>query len=253
MRWLLLAALVACDAQRADRLDIEPDSTASVESMPPRAGYDSLLAAAGSDTVRVIQLDGVRMMVWSSADQGIPIERYRSGDLFGGMPHAQLRDVDRDGLVDLFVAWQYEEQASGLLLRARVGLPAEILYRAATDICGPPELAGLDEEGWPLIVEFEPGAASLTDCREGGPAATCVDNFFVEWPRVLILRRSGARPASNESGSVRRFYAGAAERYAETLLQMREAVAADSSSVCGTIVAKVEELRSRATQLAQAH
>lgn len=251
MRLLMLVALMACGAQVEDQRESELRSSANMDAHPPQAGSDSALAVADSDTVSVIRFDGVRKLVWTSIDGGRKVERYQSGDLFGGLPHAQLRDVDRDGLLDLFVTWQYEEQASGLLLRARVGMAAEILYRAAPDICGPPELDGPDEEGWPLIVEYEPGAASLTDCREGGPLATCVDNYFVEWPRVLTLRLDGARAAMNTSGSLRNFYAGAAGRYGEALTRLREAVAADPSAVCGEIIPSVEELRSRAVQLAQ--
>lgn len=251
MRLLMLVALMACGAQVADQRESEPRSSATVDAQIPNTGSDSVLAVAGGDTVSVIRLDDMRKLVWTAIDAGGKVERFRSGDLFGGSPRAQLRDVDGDGLLDLFVTWQYEEQASGLLLRARVGMAAEILYRAAPDICGPPELAGPDEEGWPLIVEYEPGAASMTDCREGGPLATCVDNYFVEWPRVLTVRLGGARAATSMSGSLRNFYAGVADRYGEALERLREAVATDPSAVCGALIPRVEAFRSRAVQLAQ--
>ncbi len=253
MRLLMLVLLFACaDRRAAPGMESIRDSPAATGSMHPTApDSDTVLTAFAQDTVRIVQADARRILLWTSVEAGEPVDRFRSGDLYEGVPAAQLLDLDQDGMPDLFVAWGYEEQVSAFFLRARSGSHPEFLYDADPGICRSSELSGEIRSGQLHIIEYHPGAVTTAACRDEGPLAECAQMYFVAWPVVLALNASGTAFVPDTGSSVAEYYAKIAVRYSSALEAMRKALAVDSRAVCGPeVIARMEAQRARALLLA---
>ncbi len=152
----------------------------SVRLMAPQEAYvpaPQLLAAAGPDTVRVLQEGPARNIVWTRTGPRGRRVFWRSDDIYGSAPRVVLRDLNADGTTDLFWSIAYEEifahefqfDVAGRAVSAYVDRPQ----------CGPAALE-TGPAGARLTIPL-PGAYRAEDCDDP-IMRVCMDALHLGWP-----------------------------------------------------------------------
>lgn len=222
--YVLVFAAIACGTQtNSSSSDAEgvpaSDRTESsqVNTVPSRT--DSVLAVQGNDTVRITS-DGGRHLIWTSLVAGSSITRFRSGDLFSGIPKVNLADMTADGTLDLFVTFDYEEMRSGLLLRGTPDGSSLAFSTAQENTCRVPELLDANGDGRLDVIAYIQGPFTAEMCRGEERYDVCSTTYPLYWAEVHVQDRAGAFDPTTTGLTA--FYRQLRDEYQAALERLRD-------------------------------
>lgn len=167
-------------AARSDTTSVASRLVGGPVSMTPsgQASDSVLLAEVDDSRAYYVKSRDSSAIVWSVKDSSGWRRVWRSRDLLGAPPKAELQDLNGDGRADLFSSIEYEELVGGMVvLRGRDGvteLPLDVEH------CRRPELQSADHQ--PLVVAYLSGAYTSDECEDPS-AQVCLRRFQIAWPQ----------------------------------------------------------------------
>jgi hypothetical protein len=213
-----------------------------------------VLAVSGGDTVALETRRDTTRIVWRTSTGGQTLRRWESGPTYSTRPVLELKDLNADGIPDLFWTLQYEEIIAGMVLFGTTN-GARVEFVTSDRMCRVPELKDINDDGRPDVVSYESGALTFDECRGDALAEPCQRAYPTEWAVAWIQE---ADSFVNAPSRARRFYADRATEYEAAARQIRNQLAnrarpAPSPRCDVHLAAAIDSMGVRARGLAQAN